>query len=370
MRFEGLESLSMLPLIVALGATTLAMLLLFPIADRLGLVDRPTGRKDHAQVTPATGGVAMYLGILAAFATSMPLSPAIQALLIAGTLLVVVGWLDDRFDVRWWLRIAAQALAALILVLHGGVRVEHIGGVFGLGGAALGSLSIPLTVFATVGLINALNMIDGIDGLAGTLMLAALLMILAAAGYSGNDVLAERILAPIGAVLGFLCFNFRFPGRARALAFMGNSGSALLGLVVAWACFRLTQNPGHPVSPVLALWLAPIPVIDCLALILRRCRAGRSPFSADHDHIHHLMREAGFSPTSTALGLAIFSGLCGLLIGQCLRLNIAEPLLLLAYAGLFTFWLALTARRERAVAIFRRGRFWARTPQPMVVERS
>src|SRR5690606_33271 len=117
-----------------------------------------------------------------------------------------------------------------------------------------------------------------------------------------------------GAVLGFLLFNFCFPGRARAHAFMGNSGSALLGLVVAWSCFRLTQNEGHPVSPVLALWLAPVPVIDCLVLIVRRLMAGRSPFSADHDHIHHIMRDAGFSPLSTALGLATFTGLCGLVI--------------------------------------------------------
>jgi UDP-GlcNAc:undecaprenyl-phosphate GlcNAc-1-phosphate transferase len=197
-------------------------------------------------------------------------------------------------------------------------------------------------------------------------MLTALIMVLVAAGYSGNDMLAERTMVLVGALIGFLLFNFRFPGRRRALAFMGNSGSALLGLVVAWACFRLTQNEGHPVSPVLALWLAPVPVVDCLVLIVRRLMAGRSPFSADHDHIHHILRDAGFGPMSTALGLAVFTGLCGLVIGQCLRWNVAEPLLLAAYGVLLLFWFGLTTKRARAVAFFRVARFWGRFLPPPV----
>lgn len=358
--FEGFESLTWLGFTVALGATVLAMLALFPLAHRLGLVDHPTERKNHVHVTPATGGLAMYVGILLGALMTAPPSPPMVSLLVAGALLVITGWLDDRHDLRWYWRIAIQVVAAFILIYGGGVRIEQIGPVFGAGAASLGALSVPLTVIATVGLINALNMIDGVDGLAGTLMLAAMVMVLAAAGYSGNAMLAERATVLIGAIVGFLLFNFRFPGRRRAHAFMGNSGSALLGLVVAWSCFRLTQNEGHPVTPVLALWLAPVPVIDCLTLIVRRLMAGRSPFSADHDHIHHIMRDAGFSPLSTALGLATFTGLCGLVIGQCLRWNVSEPLLLSSYGVLLALWFALTANRARAVAFFRVARFWAR----------
>src|SRR5690606_12790209 len=133
----------------------------------------------------------------------------------------------------------------------------------------LGALSAPLTVVATVGLINAINLVDGVDGLAGSLVLAAFLMLSAAAVYAGNAALAGETLVLAGAVAGFLLWNFRLPGRRRAAAFMGNSGSALMGLAIAWVCFRLTQNPGHPVSPVLTLWLLPVPVIDCLVLIVR-----------------------------------------------------------------------------------------------------
>lgn len=360
MRFDGFEGAWCWGLLVAMGITVVAMGVLLPIAARLGLVDRPTDRKNHGHETPAIGGVAMLIGIVAVLLGFGEWARASSAFVVAAVLLVATGWLDDRFDLRWWLRIGVQVAVALILIYGGGVRIEHLGPVFGIGDTPLGALSVPITVFATVGLINAMNMIDGVDGLAGTLVLATLLMVVAAAAYSGNVPLVKRSLVMAGAAIGFLIFNFRFPWRARAHAFMGNSGAALLGLVVAWSCFRLTQNEGHPVSPVLALWLAPVPVIDCLVLIARRMMAGRSPFSADHDHIHHIMRDAGFGPASTALGLAMFTGLCGLVIGQCLRLNIAEPLLLAAYGLLLAFWFALTAKRSRAVAFFKAARFWGR----------
>lgn len=361
MHFDGFEGAGWIGLLLAAGGTALAMLL-FPVCHVLGLVDHPQGRKDHDADTAATGGVAMYLGITITSLLTLEVGAALWSFLGAGLLLIVTGWLDDRHDLRWWWRIAIQVGAALILIYGGGVRIEQIGPVFGAGAESLGALSLPLTILATVGLINALNMIDGVDGLAGTLVLATLLMVLMAAGYSGNNMLVQRTLPLIGALLAFLLFNFRFPGRRRASAFMGNSGSALLGLTIAWCCFRLTQNEGHPVSPVLALWLAPVPVIDCLVLIVRRLLAGRSPFSADHNHIHHIMRDAGFGPTSTAIGLSVFTLLCGLVVGQCLRWNIAEPLLLAAYGVLLLVWFAITAKRAWGVALFRAARFWSRAP--------
>ena len=133
---------------------------------------------------------------------------------------------------------------------------------------------------------------------------------------------------------------------------MGNAGSAFLGLVIAWVSFRLTQNPGHPVSPVLALWLLPIPVMDCLVLIVRRLREGRSPFSAGRDHIHHFMQDAGFEPTRAALYLTLFSLGCGLLAGQALRLDVPHPVLLAAYMLLCAGWLWLSSNRRRAVSFF------------------
>ncbi len=343
----------------AVAAFVLAALLpwwLEPAARRLDLMDYPKGRKDHERPTPVTGGLAMAIASILAYWAAPNLTPSIQAFCIAAVLLVAVGLWDDKHDLRWYWRVLAQVVAALVVIFWGGVRVEQLGPLFGLGQTSLGFLSVPFTVFAMVGIINAMNMIDGADGLAGMLGLAALAMLCAASVYAGNLVLAERVAVLCGALAGFLVWNLRFPWRPRARVFMGNAGSGFLGLVIAWVAFRLTQNDGHPVNPVLALWLLPIPVMDTLVLIVRRLQEGRSPFAAGRDHIHHMMQDAGFGPTRAAFWLTVFSLACGLVVGQAMRLDVPNPLLLAAYIALCLGWYLLTRDRARAVAFFRRLR--------------
>jgi UDP-GlcNAc:undecaprenyl-phosphate GlcNAc-1-phosphate transferase len=342
---------------LAFALTTLALLLLQPLAGWLNLLDHPNdSRKDHAHPTPVTGGIAILIGCLVAFFGMQASTASVQAFSAAAVLLVVVGIYDDLHDLRWYWRILAQSLAALIIIYWGGVRVEQLGPLFGLGETSLGALSVPFTVFATVGIINAMNMIDGADGLAGLLGLAALAMLSAAALYAGNAGLASRLSVLCGALAAFLAWNVRLPWRPRAKVFLGNAGSALLGLVIAWVAFRLTQNPGHPVNPVLALWLLPIPVMDCLVLIVRRLREGRSPFSAGRDHIHHFMQDAGFGPTRAAVILAAFSMVCGMAAALAMRLNVPNPVLLAAFLLLCLGWYLLTSTPGRAVAWFGRLR--------------
>jgi len=360
--------------LIAAALTLLIQWLLHPVAHRWNLLDFPKGRKDHAHPTPITGGLAMAVGILVtAWATQdLPgsITQGVQgvqgsawiAFSLASTLLIVVGLLDDKYDLPWWLRISVHVIAALIMALMGGVRVEQLGPVFGLGDTSLGLLSVPFTVFATVGLINAINMIDGADGLAGSLVLAALVMLVAASLYAGNGVMAERVMIMVGAVAAFLWFNLRFPWQLRAKVFMGNAGSAFLGFVIAWVSFRLTQNPGHPVSPILALWLIPVPVMDCLVLMARRIRDRQSPFGADQNHIHHVLRGSGFTPMQKVAFLVLFSGACGLACGQALRMDIPEPLLLGAFLVLCGGWYWLTSRRDRAIRFFSRLRNWGLLP--------
>lgn len=357
--FRGFDPTAAL---LAVVITSLALWLLQPLALRLNLLDHPSGgRKDHAAPTPVTGGLAILVGCIGPFFAIQTSSVSMLAFCVAAGLLVVTGLYDDLRDLRWYWRILAQSLAALVIIYGGGVRIEQLGPVFGLDELALGWLSVPFTLFATVGIINAVNMIDGADGLAGLLGLAALAMLAAASLYAGNVVLAERLSVVCGAMAGFLAWNLRLPWRPRARVFLGNAGSALLGLVIAWAAFRLTQNPGHPVNPVLALWLLPIPVIDCLVLIVRRLQEGRSPFAAGRDHIHHLMQDAGFGPTRAALWLTLFSLACGLAVGQAMRMDVPNPLLLGLFAVLCVGWYLLTRKRDCAVAFFRRLR---RAPAP------
>lgn len=344
---------------VAFTLTLLGLWLLAPHAQRFGLLDHPTGRKDHSRPTPATGGIAMLAGVLIAgifFAGDSGIASLGFAL--AATIVILIGVLDDKHDLSWKARIGGQAIAALVMVYLGGIRVEQLGDIVGLAPGSLGLLSVPFTVFITIGIINAINMIDGADGLAGLLVLSALLMFEAAALYSGNTAVSLRLPVFIGAVAGFLIYNLRFPWQRRAKIFMGNAGSAFLGLALACFAVRLTQSPAHPVSPVLGPWLVVVPIIDCLVLMIRRLRSKRSPFSADRDHVHHLMIESGFGPTQAAVDLSLFSCACGLAAAELLRLHVPHVLLVIAFVGLGVLWYWMTARRTRAITFFK----WLRRP--------
>lgn len=269
------------------------------------------------------------------------------------TLMLVVGLLDDRFDLNWKVRIGAQAVAAVTMALVAGVSVQHVGDIVGISGLTLGWLALPVSIFVVVGIINALNMSDGSDGLAGGQVLVSLLLFACFSWYAGNIVMAERLLAAAGAVFGFLLWNLRRPGMRRADVFLGDAGSMVLGFLIAWSAVRLSQDPSHPVSPVLAPWTIAIPLIDCVSLIFRRWRSGRSPFAADRNHLHHLLQDAGYTPGRIALGLMLVSAVMGLSAAVALKLGIYRPALVLIFLALIVVHYRMTSNRAKAVAFFR-----------------
>lgn len=344
----------------AVGAITglLALVVLLPLAWRWQWLDHPVGgRKDHHAPTPIIGGLAIALGMLVAALVSGTDGGdlrALYALGIAGTLMLVVGFLDDLHDLHWTRRIGAQFVAALLLIYGGGLSANHFGVLFGHPVTSLGWASVPFTVFMVVALINALNMIDGVDGLCGGVVLAGLAMFAAAAIYAGDPALATVLLGTCGAVAAFLWFNLRRPGQPRARVFLGNGGSALLGLVIAWASLRLSQNPAHPVTATLLPWLLVPPVVDALALVIRRVAHGRSPFAGDRNHLHHFMLDAGFSPTQIVVACSAASLGLGGAAALALQYDVVNhTVLLVGYVLLSVGYFALTYRRERAVAVFR-----------------
>jgi UDP-GlcNAc:undecaprenyl-phosphate GlcNAc-1-phosphate transferase len=338
---------------LAFLVTVILVAILIPLAPRLGLMDRPDRRKAHAAPTPAIGGLGIALGMLPLAMFAFPTDRPLLALVAASVLLLTEGVLDDIYDLRWKYRLCCHAAAALVLVYYGGVKVDYIGVAFGVGHYhQLGSLAMPLTVLATTGLINALNMIDGIDGLAGSLTMATLAMLGCAGLYAGNLEVASLTVMLMGAVAGFLVFNLRTPLNPSARTFLGNAGSEFLGLVIAWSCFRLTQNHTHPVAPVLAPFLFSVPVIDCLVLMVRRIVAGRSPFSADRNHLHHLLADAGFSITG-AIGVILTASLViGLLASLAMLARVIEPAFIIAFVVLLVGYYVLIADRESAVRRF------------------
>lgn len=277
----------------------------------IGLVDIPSGRKNHAGNVPLVGAA-----VFVAFATGMLLLdqwPVGQVGFLGGLfLLVTLGLVDDLYDVRAAIKLFAQTICVGLMVLPSAHFVRHIE-LFAPGYLLPLEWAIPGTILAMVGLINAINMMDGIDGLAGSLTLAALFWLAVAAwalGLSGD--FSTAILAACS-VVGFLGFNLRHPWRSRAGVFLGDAGSLMLGAILGFLAISVSQPEIRGISPVAVLWIFCIPVIDTISLAVRRLAGGRSPLSSDRLHLHHLLLDAGFTQGQAVIALsgcaAIFGGI-------------------------------------------------------------
>ena len=352
---------------LSLAIVAVLIPLTLPLANRWGLVDKPGGRKDHECPIAVTGGAVILLAVVTGFFLFEPDWSMRVATFIAGAvMLVLVGQLDDKYDLRWTWRIGAQALAALLLAVVAGVKAENLQDVFGFGGANIGLLAIPFTIFVVVGIINALNMADGVDGLAGSVALVSLLLFTCFALYAGDMDLATRLFSLSAAVVGFLLWNARWPWQPRARVFLGNGGSMLLGFIIGWASLRLTQNPAHPVSPVLGPWTLALPLIDCVVLMLRRWRQGVSPFKADRNHMHHLLLDAGYRPSWVVAIIAGSSLALGIAAAVAVRMDVYRPILVISFFALLMAWYVFSRNRATAVARLRRLRGGdAQSPDPL-----
>lgn len=279
----------------AFVATILFMLVLRPVAKEIGLIDVPGGRKRHGVEVPLIGGIAMSLAIGLA-STLIPQAHLLLPTLLAIYLLVAVGTVDDKFDLPAGLRLVAQGVAAMLVVYGAQIQVSSLEESFFFT-LNLGPFAPVFTLLLIITLINAFNVIDGIDGLAGGLSLISLIS-LAVVGY-GCD---EFGLAVVGAaaVGGFLLFNLPLgSANRRVRSFMGDAGSTFLGLGVAAIGISITQSGMCEVAPIVGLWIVAVPVYDLFTATIRRVMEGRSPFSPDHEHLHHALIVEGLSPRKT-----------------------------------------------------------------------
>lgn len=287
--------------------TLIAIILLRPIAFKFGLIDQPCSRKRHQGEIPIIGGLAIYFCITYLFLTQSVDVPVNIAFFIAATIIVVTGLIDDIKNINFKARFAAEIVAALIMIKWGGIEITSLGNLFGFGEIQLGIFSTVFTVFAIVGGINAFNMIDGIDGLAGctAFIIYFLLSILSIIYNSVNALLFCFVLAP--ATAAFLLFNFPIPGRKKASAFLGDTGSMLLGFTICWLVIIASQGDNKIISPVTVLWLIATPILDSFCIMIRRIRKGRSPFAPDREHFHHILQVAGYGRHSTLFIILSFA---------------------------------------------------------------
>jgi UDP-GlcNAc:undecaprenyl-phosphate GlcNAc-1-phosphate transferase len=277
-------------------ATVLAMLALRPVAVVVELVDRPGGRKTHRGEIPVVGGLAMFVGCIFGVGL-LPASSLISvSLLSASALVALVGLLDDRFEISPIARLTAHLVAALLVLgTASDLSISTLGRPFGDSVVQFGELgSAAFTCVAIMGAINAFNMLDGMDGLAGTMAFEALLALAILASMIGDSTIGGVSMVLSGAVAAFLIFNIPAKFNRRFRCFMGDTGSTLLGFLLACLCIGISQGSGAKISPTTTLWVVAIPLFELLWTTLRRVLKGRSPFQPDRAHFHHKLLDAGF----------------------------------------------------------------------------
>ncbi|KXJ52000.1 MAG: UDP-phosphate N-acetylglucosaminyl 1-phosphate transferase [Colwellia sp. Phe_37] len=285
----------------------IAIKLFKPIAVDVGLVDKPNARKHHDGQVPLIGGISIFVAVLAASLLWLPNTLELRMYLIASAMMVFIGALDDKYDLKVRIRIVGQIIIASLMIYGVGGYISNLGDLFGLGNIYLGPVGIIFTYFAIIVVINAYNMVDGIDGLIGSLSLNTFTAIAILFLISGNSGYLSYPLMLATATLPYLVFNLGFFKKYTNKIFMGDAGSMFIGLSVIWLLTMGTQGENASFRPVTALWICAVPLMDMLAIVMRRYRKGKSPFKPDRDHLHHILQRAGLSSRQTLIVITAFS---------------------------------------------------------------
>ena len=324
--------------------TLLLVRLSIPLAHRFGLLAAPGQHRRHQGMIPQTGGIAMAFGAGLSLVLLGQFPGA--GIIIGGSLLLIVGVVDDRYTVPYWARFVSQIVAVLLFIWIDDVRLIDLGRVFSSELLELGAFEVALTVFAGVGVINAINMVDGMDGLAGSLVLVCLLSVLFLLVNNGSGGIDIVVLLS-AAVIAFLSFNLRISGRQGARVFMGDAGSMVLGLTLAWLLIDHSQGPDRAFAPVVALWILAVPLYDAVGVLLRRSLRLGSPFRADWLHTHHLLLRFGLS-VNQSLALIVGMAICLSVLGIVLFLGgLREYYLFYLFIGLFAVYVLIMELGER-----------------------
>jgi len=340
-------------ILVAFAAAFVVALVATPWVGRLvirrAIIDHPDDRRVHERPVPRGGGIAVALAFVAVgapmafLADSLPGMPvprfitqaSLAALFVGGILAVILGAVDDRFDLRARWQFAGQ-LALALLAVFGGVVVTFVSNPFGAGNLSVDTIiGIGFTVVWVVGMINSLNFIDGLDGLStGIALIAAVTLGVISLGVGVvQPFVAMLCFTLAGALLGFLRWNFH-----PATIFQGTAGVMFLGYVLG-----VLSILGFA-KVVVAILVLAVPIIDTFWVIVRRVSTGRSPFSPDRGHIHHRLLDVGLSHRATVL----------LIYGVCAALGVLS-LFVSTLVGVLTFLAALVGFGVAAFMLGRQG---------------
>lgn len=298
-------------LVIVMSMIFIAILTKF--AKFLRLVDMPDTRKQHDKPVPLVGGLAIYLVIL--FATFIfDLASEFLWLMIPASIVLGVGLFDDALRLSVKVRFAVQILVSSIPIIQSSLWIRSIGVNEIDLESFFGYFGIPLTIFAIVGLTNAFNMVDGIDGLASGHMIVGLVTLCGTIYITqGHIQHFEWLVIMTASVFGFSIVNLSLTPLKKV--FLGDGGSLFLGFTMGWFLIYYSQSSPASIHAIAALWCVTIPVFDTLAVIARRVKNKKHPFSGDRNHLHHILVDRGVSPRITLyliLGLSILVNSIGI----------------------------------------------------------
>jgi len=325
-------------LTLAVAVSMLIIPLARRFAPRLGLVDIPDPRKVHTVPIPRVGGWGITLGSLLPLVLVFRLDPLVQSYLIGCLTLFAFGVWDDARTIGHWTKFVGQLAAVGVVVYYGDLWVSRMPFVDGPIPSAFGK---PFTVFALVGVINAINHSDGLDGLAGGESILSLIA-LAILGYiSGSALVLGISLATMGGIFGFLRYN-SYP----AYVFMGDCGSQVLGFTLGFLVVYLTQSANTAVSAALPLLILGVPVADILLVLYQRIRRGMNWFKATRNHVHHRLMQVGFDHYETVVIIYLIQA--ALVVSAVLaRYESDTTVTLLYFAVIATLFISLTVAERR-----------------------
>ncbi|RNB82078.1 undecaprenyl/decaprenyl-phosphate alpha-N-acetylglucosaminyl 1-phosphate transferase [Brevibacillus fluminis] len=337
-------------LLVALLATPYVK----KFAVKIGAVDAPDQRKVHTRIMPRMGGLGIYLGYVVAFFLFVPPTKEMIGIFIGGSVILIVGMLDDKYQLSPKLKMLGQLIGTIIVVIPFGLKIGVVNLPFGEATIDFSSgwmilLAIPITMLWIVGVTNAVNLIDGLDGLsAGVSAIAtATMAVMALIKEQPDPVVATYCFVLLGAILGFLFFNFH-PARI----FMGDTGSLFLGFNLA-ALSIMGFKEALFVSFIIPIVVLGVPLWDTFFAIVRRI-VNKKPISApDKGHLHHCLLKMGLSHRASVLviyAISIFFGTTAIVLTKAaLWISIIIMALLLFIIHMATEIVGLVSRKHRPV---------------------
>lgn len=275
------------------------------LAIKLGALDAPDDRKVHTRPIPRMGGLAIYAAFVLAVLSSMYISREIMGLLVGGTVILIVGIIDDLKPLPAKVKLLGQIVAASVLVMFD-IRIEWLTNPFG-DMLYVDYLAIPLTILWVVSLTNTVNLIDGLDGLAAGVSTIASVTILLVALQQNFWTVTILTAALAGSALGFLQHNFN-----PAKIFMGDTGSMFLGYMLAAISILGAVKSAATIALIVPIVALGLPILDTAFAIIRRYMSGKPIFKPDKGHLHHRLLEMGLTQKQAVLLMYVISGCLGL----------------------------------------------------------